>query len=148
MIIVYAPEDGDEKRWDLKTARITAPEAEAVERATGLEWEQAKAKVFHGSMLATRAITWVLMKRDNPVLRYAAFVPAAAELGYELDTEETAVIRKEIENNPDLDEDERASTLAQLDAVGPSDDEDEPAVEADPEEVPKDSAAEASPTAA
>ncbi|WP_063735625.1 hypothetical protein [Streptomyces sp. RTd22] len=147
MIIVYAPDDGDEKRWDLKSARITAVEAEAVEMATNLEWEQVKNKVLHGSMRATRAVTWMLMKRDNPALRYTQFVPAAHELGYELDTDEMAVIRKEIENNPDLDEDERAATLAQLDAYERSDEED-PVSEADPKEVPKDLAVEASPTAA
>lgn len=146
MIIVYAPEGSDEKRWDLKTARIMAPEAEAVERATGLEWEQAKTKVLNGSMLAIRAITWVLMKRDQPNLRYAQFTPAAAELAYELDGEEMAVIRQEIERNPELDEDERESLLAQLDAAGTA--EDETPAEPDEEAVPKDSAAAASLTAA
>lgn len=142
MIIVYAPEGGEEKRWDLKTARIMAPEAEAVEKVTGLEWEPAKAKVLNGSMLATRAVAWVLMKRENPTLRYAAFTPAASELGFEFDAEEMAAIRKGIEDNQDLDEDERAAALAQLDAVGG--DEDETAAEPDPEAVPKDSAAGAS----
>ncbi|MEU9793834.1 hypothetical protein AB0E27_24935 [Streptomyces sparsogenes] len=146
MIIVYAPEGGDERRWDLKTARILATEAEAVERVTGLEWEQAKSKVLNGSMLATRAVAWVLLKRDEPTLRYAQFTPAAAELAYELDGEEMAVIREEIEKNPEIGEDERAALLAQLDAAGA--DENETGAETDPEEVPKDSGAGASPTAA
>ncbi|MCP9209280.1 hypothetical protein [Streptomyces cucumeris] len=148
MIIVYVPEDGEERRWDLKTARITAVEAEAVERATGLEWEQAKAKVLNGSMLATRAVAWVLLKRDQPTLRYVQFVPAANELGYDLDAEEMAAIREGIENNPDLDEDERAAALAQLDAASTATDE-QPAdgADADPETVPKDPAVAASPVA-
>lgn len=148
MIIIYTPEDGEERRWDLKTARITAIEAEAVERATGLEWEPAKSKVLNGSMLATRAVAWVLMKRDQPTLRYRDFVPAAAELGFEFDAEELAAIREGIETNADLDEDERAEALAQLDAATSDEDGDETAAEADPESVPKDLAAEASPTAA
>ncbi|MGA6159589.1 hypothetical protein ACPEIC_40345 [Stenotrophomonas sp. NPDC087984] len=147
MIIVYAPDDGDERRWDLKTARIMAPEAEAVEQVTGLEWDKAKAKVINGSMLAIRATAWVLMKREQPTLRYTQFVPAAHELAYELDADEMAVIRAEIEKSTSLDEDEREALLAQLDAAV-ADDEDEQVAEPDPEAVPKDSGAAASPTAA
>lgn len=144
MIIIYAPEGVERRTWNLKEVRFMSSEAEAVERATGLEWQEAKARVVKGSMLALRAVTWVLLKRDQPTLRYTAFDPAENEIGVDLDAEEWGVLREELAASEDLSDAERAAALAQLDAeiTGA-----EPA-DAEPDEVPKDSDAEASPTAA
>jgi hypothetical protein len=149
MIIVYAPRDGETHRWNMKEVRILSTEAEAVERVTDLEWERARAKVLKGSMLALRAIAWVLMKREQPDLRYTAFVPEAGELGYEWDADERAVVRANIEADEDLSPEEKAVILAEFDegeaalsaAERASDASDE-----DPEQVPKGSADTASPT--
>ncbi|MEV0183807.1 hypothetical protein AB0I54_31665 [Streptomyces sp. NPDC050625] len=150
MIIVYAPEDGQTHRWDLKTARILATEAEAVERVTDLDWATARSKVVKGSMLALRAIAWVLLKRSQPALRYTQFDPAAGELGFEYDADERAVIRANIETDEDLTEEERAGILAELDEADAALDAAETAEHTadDPEQVPKASGDEASPTAA
>lgn len=144
MIIVYAPEGGETHRWDLKEIRILATEAEAVERVTDLEWEAARTKIVKGSMLALRAVAWVLMKRTDPSLRYAQFAPAAAELSYEYSKEERAAIRANVETSPDISDEERAAILAEFDEADEA--LDAPADE-DPESVPKASADEASPTA-
>ncbi|MFF5004687.1 hypothetical protein ACFY3G_17875 [Streptomyces phaeochromogenes] len=146
MIIVYSPEGGDTHRWDLKEIRIMAVEAEEVERVTDLDWAAARAKIVKGSMLALRAVAWVLLKRAQPTLRYGQFQPAAAELDFAYSPAERAAIRANIEADPDLTEDERAAILAdfgEADAV--LDVEETPDAE-DPESVPKDSAAAASPT--
>jgi hypothetical protein len=144
LIIIYAPEGGERQTWNLKEVRFMSSEAEAVERSTGLEWQEAKARVIKGSMLALRAIVWVLVKRDEPALRYGQFDPAENEIGVDFDTEEWAVVRDELANSPDLDDEQRALALAQLDAEAA---EAVPAA-AEPDEVPKDSAAAASSTAA
>lgn len=143
MIIVYAPEGGETHRWDLKTVRILATEAEAVERVTDLEWEAARAKVVKGSMLALRAVAWVLMKRTDTTLRYGQFAPAASELSYEYDADERAAIRVAIEEDTDLSDEERASILASLDETDAALD---TLADEDPESVPKASADEASPS--
>lgn len=143
MIIVYAPEGGEVHRWDLKTVRILATEAEAVERVTDLEWEAARARIVKGSMLALRAVAWVLMKRSDTTLRYGAFAPAAVELSYEYDADERAAIRVAIEEDADLSDEERASILASLDETDADLDD---SSDEDPESVPKASADEASPT--
>lgn len=148
MIIVYAPSGGDTHRWNLKDARILATEAEAIERVTGLEWAAARAKVVKGSMLALRALAWVLFKREQPTLKYSQFQPAADELTYEYDAEERAVIRKNIEDDDDLTAEEKAEILAEMDEEDARLAENEPADVEDPEEAPKASAAGASLTAA
>lgn len=144
MIIVYAPDDGETHRWDLKAARILATEAEAVERVTDLDWNTARAKVIKGSMLALRAIAWVLLKRQQPSLRYGQFDPAAGELDWQYDADERAVIRENIAKDPDLTDEEKAEFLAAFDEA----DAEDGTPDEDPEQVPKASADEASPTAA
>ncbi|MFD9192996.1 hypothetical protein ACFWCA_32880 [Streptomyces phaeochromogenes] len=149
MIIVYSPEGGEIHRWDLKEIRIMAVEAEAVERVTDLDWAAARAKIVKGSMLALRAVAWVLLKRDQPKLRYGDFQPAAAELDFQYSPAERAAIRANIEADPDLTEDEREAILADLGLADAAlETEEAAAIEApdaeDSEAVPKDSAAEAS----
>lgn len=154
MIIVYAPADGDTHRWNLKQSRILATEAEAVERVTGLEWQAARGKVVKGSMLALRAVAWVLFKREQPTLKYSQFQPAAEELSYEYDAEERALIRRNIEEDDDLTAEEKAEILAEMDEEDaklaedePAEAEDEAADVDDPEAGPKASATGASLTA-
>lgn len=146
MIIIYAPEDGTPRRWDLKEIRILATEAEAVERVTDLDWATARTKIVRGSMLALRAVAWVLAKRDQPDLRYAAFIPAASELGWAWNAEERAAIRQSVADNDELDPEVRAATLAEMDATEAELTAEEQAGDEDPESVPKASEPEASPT--
>lgn len=147
MIIVYQPQDGDAHRWDLTEIRILATEAEAVERVTDLDWQAARSKVVRGSMLALRAVAWVLLKRTDPSLRYGQFSPAADELSWEYSRAERAEIRKAVAENADLSEEERTALLAEFDEADALLDGEPPADAEDPESVPKASADEASPTA-
>lgn len=144
MILIYEPEGGEPRRWDLKQIRFMSTEAENVERVTGMEWQEAKARVIKGSMLALRAIVWVLAKRDEPALRYSAFDPAENEIGVDFDAEEWQAVRDELAKSPDMSEEERALALAQIDAEAAA----KPAAEPELDEVPKDSAGAVSPTAA
>lgn len=144
MILIYEPEGGERRTWNLKTTRFMSTEAEAVERATGLEWQEAKARVIKGSMVALRATVWVLVKREDPTLRYTAFDPAENEIGVDLDAEEWGVLREEVANSSDMGEAEKAAVLAQLDAEATDAEVPEPGAD----DIPKDSDGAASPTAA
>jgi hypothetical protein len=144
VIITYEPEGGDAHRWDLTEIRILATEAEAVERVTDLDWTAARTKVVKGSMLALRAVAWVLMKRTQADLRYSAFVPAASELGWEYSKVERAEIRKAVEENPDIEPEQKAALLAEFDEADALLDEDEHSPGGNPETVPKASAVKAS----
>ncbi|GAA4663271.1 hypothetical protein [Streptomyces youssoufiensis] len=117
MILVYAPDEGEAQRWDVATLRIAATEAEAVERVTGLTWEEVKQGAQKGSMRALRALAWVLVKRGAPTLRYGQFDPATHELGVDYDADERAAIREAIATSTEVSEDEREALLAQIDAA-------------------------------
>lgn len=146
MIIIYEPEGGERRTWNLKEVRFLASEAEAVERATGMDWQEAKARVVKGSMLALRAVVWVLVKRDQPTLRYGQFDPAEGEVGTDLDASEWAVLREEMLKSSDLSEDQRAELLAEIDAELAKAEKAPDDTESD--ELPKDSDGQASLTAA
>jgi hypothetical protein len=140
VIITYSPQDGEARRWDLKTVRLLSSEAEAVERATDLTYAQVRDLLSKGSARALRAIAWVLAKRDAPTLRYGQFDPAEDELDIDFDAAERAVLREEALSSPDLSDAEREQFLALLAEPEPE------AAETDPDTVPKASADGPSPT--
>jgi hypothetical protein len=100
MILRYTPLDGAPRTWDLSTVRFLTSEAETVERTTALEWSQ----IIHRSTLvvrksptALRALLWVLLKRDQPTLRYSAVDPAVGEVEVKLGADDAAELRAEAE---------------------------------------------------
>lgn len=150
MIIVYRPDGGEERRWDLSQTRIMAVEAEEIERLTSLTWNEARAKLTSGSMLALRAVAYVLAKRDQPALRYSQFNPPVDGLDWEMDRAERNALRRDV-LAADISEQERAAILADLDELDAKDPDTATAEQveaADPEAVPKDSAPAPSLTAA
>jgi hypothetical protein len=116
VIIVYRPDEGEERRWDLSQTRIMAVEAEQVERITDLTWNQARERLADGSMRALRAIAFVLLKRDQPTLRYGEFNPPASALDWEFDTGELVRLRETIVAS-DEPEESKAEALADVDAL-------------------------------
>lgn len=117
MIIKYA--DGTQS-WNLKEVKILASEAESVENVTGVKWGQVLGEITSGSITALRSVTWVLLKRETPTLRYRDFDPAADDMDVEFDAEERKAMREEIQKSPDLTEAEKSQAMIML---------------ADPEEV-------------
>lgn len=115
MIIEYAPEGGEPRRWNLSTVKLMASEAETLERLTGWTWGEAKQNLSNGSMRALRPFAYVLEKRDNPQLRYSQFEPAADELDYWLDDTERKALREQFETSKDLDDGQREEMLRALD---------------------------------
>lgn len=147
MIVEYAPEGDKRRTWDLSKLKFMSPEAETVETLTDWTWAEAQQQLSKGSIRALRVFAYVLEKRDQPTLKWTRFTPAADELDYWLDDAERAALREQLEDNDELDDDERDAMLTaldQLDAViAAKDNKPEPAEV----EVPKASDGEASPTA-
>jgi hypothetical protein len=147
MIIEYAPADGERRCWDLDGQKLMASEAEAVERLSDWTWGEALAQLRRGSIRALRVVAYVMEKRSNPGLRFSEFDPAADELDFWLGETERAEWRARLKE-ADMDEDSRTAMLDALDHLdeviaaktGRSAEEGE--------ELPKDSVAEASRTAA
>lgn len=145
MIVAYSPEGGESRSWNLTEVRLTAVEAETIERLTDWTWTEASERLTKGSMIALRAVVFVLAKRDEPTLKFPQFTPAADELDYWLDAAERDAMRLAV-LNADIDEGERQQLLRNLDEL--SEEMVKRGYESapmDPETVPKASAAAASP---
>lgn len=100
MILRYTPKDGAPQLWDLSTVRFLSSEGETVERTIGVEWSDAcsrNALVLRKSVTARRALLWVLLKRNQPALRYSAFDPAIDEIDVTLGADDLAELTAEAE---------------------------------------------------
>lgn len=79
MIFTYTPEGAEERRWDFEPSKLMSVEAEAIERQTGWTYHEFGTKLGKGSIIAKRALLWVLLKRENPPLLYSQVdVPAGS----------------------------------------------------------------------
>lgn len=121
MIIVYRPEDGEERRWDLKvkgSGKLKSSEGELVEETVGLTWGEFEAKLLNGWLRGFRVLTWVLMRRDDPGLTLDDFDPDADEFDVDFDTDERTQLRAEVERATDLTPAQRAEALSKIADVG------------------------------
>lgn len=93
MKFVYRPEGADPMSWEFAPAKMMSPEAETIERLTKMTFVQWQNAVQDGSMLATRALLFVLLKRATPGIKFDTVQFSMAEIDWELgDEERTAVI--------------------------------------------------------
>ncbi|MFJ6566424.1 hypothetical protein ACIQNU_03330 [Streptomyces sp. NPDC091292] len=98
MILRYTPQSGAAIMWDLDQVRFLTSEAETIERTTDMEWSDVISRgtlLFRKSPTARRAVTWVLLKRTEPTLRYSAFDPAIDEISVKLSGADLAELRAE-----------------------------------------------------
>jgi hypothetical protein len=134
MQFVYKPEGATPRTWEFDPNRLMNPEAEAIERHTGMtfgEWAEAVTK---GSILAVHGLLYVLLKRSAPTLKWDEVQFCLAEVEFELADAEAAVARealiaKAAEGKP-LSEAE----AAMLERLNESAELDEPAAADDPKE--------------
>lgn len=87
MIIVYTPEGGESERLD--AGRLRASEIQIAERTADRPWDLLKAGLLDGDVTSLRTLAWVIKKRAEPSLRFAAFDPFEDELKVRLDARET-----------------------------------------------------------
>lgn len=106
MIIRYAPEDGDEQRFD--TRRLLTSEATAAARTLGVRWPELRAGLAQDDPEAMRSVVFVMLKRDDPGLRIGDFDPGVEELSTLWDAREIAD-RLDEAAGVDAPEDERAA---------------------------------------
>ncbi|MFD0353516.1 hypothetical protein ACFVHW_07165 [Streptomyces sp. NPDC127110] len=95
MIIIYTPEDGTpERRFDMRAVRTS--EAQIVERTTDMKWSAIKLGVRDDDPTALRGIAWVLLKREQPSLRWSEFDPLTSELASRFDEREVQLVAVDI----------------------------------------------------
>jgi hypothetical protein len=113
--VTFTKEDGTEKTWEkFRPGKMMTTEAEVVEKVTGMTfvaWGQA---LMEGSTLAGRALVWVLLKREDPTLRFRDVVYSVDSLLLDLDEEEREKLRDRLEHDDSLDDDERDQLRAAL----------------------------------
>lgn len=86
MIIIYAPEDGEEQALD--AGKLRASEIQVIERTAPGRWSEIKGAVREGEINALRTVAWVIRKRTEPSLRFGDFDPWEGELRARLDAHE------------------------------------------------------------
>lgn len=115
MILVYKPDTGDEKRWDLAEVRATFAEAKAAENAGGFAWRDVDSELSDGNVAALQSVLWILRRRDEPTLRFADLESLPMESAHaEYSDDEREFMRKHIEANEDMTREEKDAALTLL----------------------------------
>jgi hypothetical protein len=77
---VYKPEGADVREWDLDFESMPASEWILIEKKAGFASGQFAEAMKNGSMLATKALLWVLMKRTMSTLSWDALDFSMSEI--------------------------------------------------------------------
>lgn len=88
MQFVYKAEGIEPRRWEFQPYKLMSPEAELIERRTGMAFSDWARVVTEGSMIALRALLFVLLKRTDPTLKWEQLQFSMSEVDFELDDEE------------------------------------------------------------
>lgn len=122
MRLTYRPAAGEPREWTFRPLDLESREAELVEDTTGLTYAQWAARFYSGSIRARRVALWLLLRREQPALALDDVQFRMTEFGCFYDGSETGELRRQITDDPDLDEATRDALLAQL--ADPDDDDD------------------------
>lgn len=148
MIIVYAPEGGEEQTFDVGLGKFRASEIQIIERTADARWSDIKEAAVEGDIHALRVIVWAIRRRSEPKLRFHDFDPFEGELRARLDAREVRLYAENLfekygDNPDDLAEafgelrdvafDREAAETAIADVTAPKD----PAPAPEPEQLPQ-----------
>lgn len=89
-LFVYKPEGVEPRKWPWAPNKLLSPEAEVIERRTGMHFSDWSDAVTEGSMTALHGLLYVLLKREEPTLKWEQVVFSMSEVDFELDDEEEA----------------------------------------------------------
>jgi hypothetical protein len=110
MKFTYTPEGAQPRSWDYNPLRLMSPEAEAIERHTGMTFAEWESKVTAGSMLAIHGLLFVMLKRTHPTLKWDEVQFCLDEVDFEPDEEEKATalagLQKQLDEGGALSEGE------------------------------------------
>lgn len=116
MKLTYTPEDGEPQVWSFSADKLMTTEAEAVEKVTGMSYDEFGTALVRGRATAKRAVVWVLRKRSEPTLRYSAVDFPMGALAVELDVDELLAIRRAaVDGLPGVSDEDVATALVDID---------------------------------
>lgn len=94
MKVTYAPDGAEPKVWTgVKKGRLMSPEAEAIERHTGMTLGQVFEALTDESMLALHGLLFVLLKRTIPTLKWDELVFCQDDVDLDVEADEKAEVR-------------------------------------------------------
>jgi len=130
---IYKPVDGDAHEWDFDPAKLHDVEAIEIEKRTGVTYVEFGQQFMKGSILARKALLFVLLKRTTPTLRWDAVQFTVGEIDVDFDAEEKAQIvealqKKAIDEGLDPDEQQVLDAYALEGIEAASDPKDSPLV--------------------
>lgn len=112
-LFVQREGDAAPATYNYNPKKLMSPECEAIEKKTGLTFEQFHVKLLEGSTSCRRALLWMFTKRENPGVRYedVAFAYGEVELRYHKHELESMIteVEDKLDNGP-----EKTAGLAQL----------------------------------
>jgi len=117
VLLIYKPEGATERRWTYAPDKILSSEAEAIEKITGITYEEFGQALIKGSMTARRALLWVLLKREEPTLRHSQVDVPVGAITVDYEQHELKAIRDALADNKDLSDSDRDAALEQLDEM-------------------------------
>lgn len=114
MKFVYKPQGAEPRSWDFDPAKLMSPEAEAIERLTGMTYGEWGEAVTRGSMTALHGLLYVMLKRGTPTLTYEQVEFCLDDIDFEVEDDEAEEIRLALEQRTDAGETLDESDLALL----------------------------------
>lgn len=81
--VIYTPEGGSKRTWEIDLDNPPWDLTYNTERATGWPWLEFTEKLAGASAIAMRAMVWTLRKRDEPKLNIDAVQVTLAEFDVE-----------------------------------------------------------------
>ena len=117
MIITYQPEGAQPTTWDFKPQKLLNAEAEAIERHTGWTFDEFQDRLMKGSVLAMRALLFVMLKRGDPTLKWDAVQFALGDVKLDMDDAEAQQVLAELQTRQRDGEDMTDEQLAVMDQL-------------------------------
>jgi hypothetical protein len=135
MIVTYLPAAAEPREWTFRPMEVSSREAELVEEYLAVTYAMWVKAFQTGSIKAQRIALWLLLRRDDPTLPLESVDYQVRELRCRFEGSEAHEMRLQVQDDPDLDEEERARLLARIDLAldeetrrrGDTDDDDEDA---------------------
>lgn len=120
MIVKYSPADGAEQTWNYKAEDLPSIEAEDIEDAMGVTFDEFQVKLVTGGAKARRALLWTMLRRDNKTLKFNDVAFKMGELSVDFDADEMKRVRDVIVADKTITDDVREQVLAVIDEKGPA----------------------------
>ncbi|MFG2699528.1 hypothetical protein [Streptomyces sp. NPDC048386] len=97
MYLIYQPEGAEEpQRFLYKPQKLMAPEREALERRSKMDFSDFTKGVLNGNAVCRRALLWVMLKRQHPVMKFEDVDFAWDELRLEYSRQELTLMRDQL----------------------------------------------------